>query len=72
MRARATNGPTLRAGGKCCVSRVEGYTSQAIGAKTRHLDTHGRRAIVQIMEKDEAESVAVLVRQAIRLGIIEA
>jgi len=51
---------------------VEGYTSQAIGERlsisTRTVE--GYR--VQIMEKMQAESVAVLVRQAIRLGIIAA
>jgi two-component system response regulator FixJ len=51
---------------------VEGYTSQAIaerlGISTRTVE--GYR--VQIMEKMQAESVAVLVRQAIRLGIIAA
>ncbi|MFZ5691811.1 MAG: response regulator transcription factor [Pseudomonadota bacterium] len=48
-----------------------GYTSQAIAAKlnlsTRTVESY--RA--QIMEKMQAESVAVLVRQAIRLGRIE-
>ncbi len=51
---------------------VEGYTSQAIGERlgisTRTVE--GYR--VQIMEKMQAESVAVLVRQAIRLGVIAA
>jgi two-component system response regulator FixJ len=51
---------------------VEGYTSQTIGERlgisTRTVE--GYR--VQIMEKMQAESVAVLVRQAIRLGIITA
>jgi len=51
---------------------VEGYTSQAIGERlgisTRTVE--GYR--VQIMEKMQAESVAVLVRQAIRMGIIAA
>ena len=49
---------------------VEGYTSQAIGAK---LDISVRTVEsyrAQIMEKMQAESVAVLVRQAIRLGRI--
>jgi two-component system response regulator FixJ len=49
---------------------VEGYTSQAIAERlqisTRTVE--GYRA--QIMEKLQAESVAVLVRQAIRLGLI--
>ncbi|MFD2183891.1 response regulator transcription factor [Rhodoplanes azumiensis] len=47
---------------------VEGYTSHAIAAKlaisTRTVESY--RA--EIMDKMEAESVAVLVRQAIRLG----
>ncbi len=47
---------------------VEGYTSQAIGERlgisTRTVE--GYR--VQIMEKMQAESVAVLVRQAIQAG----
>jgi two-component system response regulator FixJ len=49
---------------------ANGYTSQAIAAKldisTRTVESY--RA--QIMEKMQAESVAVLVRQAIRLGRI--
>jgi len=49
---------------------VQGYTSQAVGERlgisTRTVE--GYR--VQIMEKMQAESVAVLVRQAIRLGLI--
>jgi two-component system, LuxR family, response regulator FixJ len=49
---------------------VQGYTSHAIGEKLavsiRTVESH--RA--QIMEKMQAESVAVLVRQAIRLGRI--
>ena len=48
-----------------------GFTSQAIGAKldlsTRTVESY--RA--QIMEKMQAESVAVLVRQAVRLNRIE-
>jgi two-component system response regulator FixJ len=48
-----------------------GFTSQAIGAKldlsTRTVESY--RA--QVMEKMQAESVAVLVRQAIRLKRIE-
>src|SRR5690606_2119608 len=48
-----------------------GFTSQAIAGKldlsTRTVESY--RA--QIMEKMQAESVAVLVRQAIRLGRIE-
>jgi two-component system response regulator FixJ len=49
---------------------VQGYTSQAIGAK---LDISVRTVEsyrAQVMEKMQAESVAVLVRQAIRLGRI--
>lgn len=49
---------------------VQGYTSQAVGERlgisTRTVE--GYR--VQIMEKMQAESAAVLVRQAIRLGLI--
>ena len=52
------------------LSVVEGFTSQAIaerlGISARTVE--GYR--VQIMEKMQAESIAVLVRQAIRLGII--
>jgi two-component system response regulator FixJ len=48
-----------------------GFTSQAIGAKldlsTRTVESY--RA--QVMEKMQAESVAVLVRQAVRLKRIE-
>lgn len=49
---------------------VEGYTSQAIAAKLQigARTVEGYRA--EIMEKMQAESVAVLVRQAIRLGRI--
>jgi two-component system response regulator FixJ len=51
---------------------VEGYTSQTIGERlgisTRTVE--GYR--VQLMEKMQAESIAVLVRQAIRLGIVAA
>jgi two-component system response regulator FixJ len=51
---------------------VEGYTSQTIGERlgisTRTVE--GYR--VQLMEKMQAESIAVLVRQAIRLGLIAA
>lgn len=49
---------------------VQGYTSQAIGAK---LDISVRTVEsyrAQVMDKMQAESVAVLVRQAIRLGRI--
>jgi FixJ family two-component response regulator len=49
---------------------VQGYTSQAIAAK---LDISVRTVEsyrVQIMEKMQAPSVAVLVRQAVRLGRI--
>jgi two-component system response regulator FixJ len=49
---------------------VEGFTSQAIalrlGISQRTVETYR----VQIMDKMQAESVAVLVRQAIRLGRI--
>ena len=49
---------------------ASGFTSQAIAAKldisTRTVESY--RA--QVMEKMQAESVAVLVRQAIRLGRI--
>jgi two-component system, LuxR family, response regulator FixJ len=49
---------------------VEGFTSQAIalrlGISQRTVESYR----VQIMEKTQAESVAVLVRQAIRLGRI--
>jgi two-component system response regulator FixJ len=49
---------------------VEGYTSHAIGSK---LDLSVRTVEsyrAQIMEKMQAESVAVLVRQAVRMGRI--
>lgn len=49
---------------------VQGYTSQAIGAR---LDISVRTVEsyrAQVMEKMQAESVAVLVRQAVRLGRI--
>jgi RNA polymerase sigma factor (sigma-70 family) len=49
---------------------VEGFTSQAIalrlGISQRTVESYR----VQIMEKMQAESVAVLVRRAIRLGRI--
>src|SRR5262249_45540922 len=49
---------------------VQGFTSQAIAAKltisTRTVESYR----TQVMEKMQAESVAVLVRQAIRLGRI--
>src|SRR5262245_2032391 len=49
---------------------VQGFTSQAIAAKlaisTRTVESYR----TQVMEKMQAESVAVLVRQAIRLGHI--
>jgi two-component system response regulator FixJ len=49
---------------------VQGFTSQAIAAKlaisTRTVESYR----MQVMEKMQAESVAVLVRQAIRLGRI--
>ena len=49
---------------------VEGYTSHAIaerlGIGTRTVESYR----VQIAEKLRAESVAVLVRQAIRLGVV--
>jgi two-component system, LuxR family, response regulator FixJ len=49
---------------------VQGFTSQAIAAKltisTRTVESYR----VQVMEKMQAESVAALVRQAIRLGRI--
>jgi two-component system response regulator FixJ len=50
---------------------AQGYTSQAIamklGISTRTVESYR----VQIMDKMQAESVAVLVRQAIKLGRIE-
>ena len=50
---------------------AQGFTSQAIAAKLEHQRAHGRELPrAQIMEKMQAESVAVLVRQAIRLGRI--
>jgi two-component system response regulator FixJ len=49
---------------------VQGFTSQAIAAKltisTRTVESYR----TQVMEKMQAESIAVLVRQAIRLGRI--
>jgi two-component system, LuxR family, response regulator FixJ len=49
---------------------ANGFTSQAIGAKL-HISTRTVESYrTQVMEKMQAESVAVLVRQAIRLGRI--
>jgi len=49
---------------------VQGYTSQAIGAKLSISPRTVESYRAQLMEKMRAESVAVLVRQAIRLGRI--
>lgn len=49
---------------------VNGFTSQAIGLKFGISQRTVESYRVQIMEKMKAESVAVLVRQAIRLGLI--
>ncbi len=49
---------------------VEGFTSQAIALKLGISQRTVESYRVQIMEKMRAESVAVLVRQAIRLGRI--
>ena len=49
---------------------VQGYTSQAIAAKLEISVRTVESYRAQIMEKMQAESVAVLVRQAIRLGRI--
>ena len=49
---------------------VEGYTSQAIAARLSISQRTVESYRVQIMEKMQAPSVAVLVRQAIRLGRI--
>lgn len=48
-----------------------GYTSQAIGAKLEISARTVESYRAAIMEKMQAESVAVLVRQAIRLGRLE-
>lgn len=50
---------------------VEGYTSHAIAARLGISIRTVESYRVQIMEKMQAESVAVLVRQAIRLGRME-
>ena len=47
-----------------------GYTSQAIAAKLKISTRTVESYRAQIMEKMQAESVAVLVRLAIRLGRI--
>jgi two-component system, LuxR family, response regulator FixJ len=47
---------------------ASGYTSQAIAAKLRISTRTVESYRAEIMEKMQAESVAVLVRQAIRLG----
>lgn len=47
---------------------VEGYTSHAIAARLEISSRTVESYRVQIMEKMQAESVAVLVRQSIRLG----
>jgi two-component system response regulator FixJ len=49
---------------------VDGFTSQAIGLRLGISQRTVESYRVQIMEKMQAESVAVLVRQAIRLGRI--
>ena len=49
---------------------VEGCTSQAIAARLGISQRTVESYRVQIMEKMQAPSVAVLVRQAIRLGRI--
>lgn len=49
---------------------AQGFTSQAIAAKLRISTRTVESYRMQIMEKMDAESVAVLVRQAIRLGRI--
>jgi FixJ family two-component response regulator len=49
---------------------VEGYTSQAIAARLSISQRTVEGYRVQIMEKMQAPSVAVLVRQAIRLDRI--
>ena len=51
---------------------ARGFTSQAIAAKLRISTRTIESYRVQVMEKMQAESVAVLVRQAIRLGRIAA
>lgn len=49
---------------------AQGFTSQAIAARLKISTRTVESYRVQIMEKMQAESVAVLVRQAIRLGRI--
>ena len=49
---------------------VEGFTSQAIALRLKISQRTVESYRVQIMEKMQAESVSVLVRQAIRLGRI--
>ena len=49
---------------------VDGFTSQAIGLRLGISQRTVESYRVQIMDKMQAESVAVLVRQAIRLGRI--
>ncbi len=49
---------------------VQGFTSQAIALKLEISQRTVESYRVRIMEKMQAESVAVLVRQAIRLGRI--
>ncbi len=51
---------------------VNGFTSQAIGLKLGISQRTVESYRVQIMEKMQAESVAVVVRQAVRLGLITA
>jgi len=51
---------------------ARGFTSQAIAAKLRISTRTIESYRAQVMEKMQAESVAVLVRQAIRLGRIAA
>jgi two-component system response regulator FixJ len=51
---------------------VQGYTSEAIGERLEISTRTVEGYRVQIMNKMQAESVAVLVRQAIRLGRIPA
>ena len=50
---------------------ARGFTSQAIAAKLRISTRTIESYRVQVMEKMQAESVAVLARQAIRLGRIQ-
>jgi two-component system response regulator FixJ len=49
---------------------VQGYTSHAIGERLQISTRTVEGYRVQIMEKMQAESVAVLIRQAFRLGLI--